>query len=170
MLVQGLAVLFLVVAPVPDPLGPSREGWIACVDPDQARKTCMAITRYRWIGQKILYESEMLIDDQPFTILHARTVLEYRGAAVCSWTQDIGGEIVGIAVEGENLPAEALDLRRREIAARMKDLAGVEYCVTYEPGPDGTFLTQVSIEGVRSPASDNTMIWVRPDDGWTVAP
>jgi len=155
---------------VPDPLAPSRSGWISCVEPDSAAKTCVSIYQYTWRDQKIFYDVDLLMDDEPVTILRMRAQMYYRDDAACSRTSQAEEGVVGMSIDGREATSEALQATRREVAEILKDLDGEEYCVQYEPAADGRFTTRVSVEGVRRPESDSVMMWVRREDGWRVAP
>jgi len=161
---------FAVQAAVADPLAPSRSGWVSCVKPDSDAKTCVSIYRYTWRDQKIFYEVDLGVDDQPLTILRMRSQMYYRDDAACSRTSQAEQSLVGMTIDGAEATEEALREMRREVAEMLKDLDGQEYCVRYEPAANGRFTTHVSVEDIRRPDSDSVMMWIRPDDGWRVAP
>jgi hypothetical protein len=153
---------------VPDPLAPGREGWLGCVDPDVERKVCLSLKHYRWVDDKIIIDGQMLIAAEPLTIMKYRDEAIYVGDAVCSWTQNIEAAIISISVNGETLTGDIFRTTRRDISAPLLHTAGQKYCVTFEPRQAGGFVMQPSLNDVRQPEGDRTMIWVRPDDGWNV--
>jgi hypothetical protein len=167
-MISLLSALLLTAPIIPDPLAPGREGWLGCTTPDAARKVCLGLKSYRWDGDTIIIEGQTVVEAEPLTVIHYRDEARYVGDAVCSWTRDIEAGILDIQINGVTLSGEAFLSKRREIAAPLLSTAGQKYCVKFEALPQGGVIMRPSMSGVRMPDSDMTMIWVRPDEGWTV--
>jgi len=155
---------------VADPLAPSRDGWLSCVQPNREAKTCESIYRYRWVGQKIFYDVDVLFRSEPKTVLRLRSQMYSRDDAVCSLTFDAESGVISMSINGHEADDETLAQARREVAEILKDTDGQEYCVRYTPAEDGQFVYWASVEGIPRTEPEGLMMWVRPGDGWRVAP
>ncbi len=155
---------------VADPLAPSRDGWLSCVQPNREARTCESIYRYRWVGRKIFYDVDVLFRSEPETVLRMRSQMYSRDDAVCSLTFDAESGVIGMSIDGHEADGEALAQARREVAELLKDTDGLEYCVRYTPATDGQFTYWATVAGVPRSEPEGVMMWVRSDDGWTVAP
>lgn len=161
-----LVWLTLAAAPVTDPLAPSREGYIGCIEPDVAHRTCLAIKHYRWKGARVTVEGDMLTNDARRTVVRTTSEVAYVGAAVCSWMPDPEAGVLSITVEGRSLKGEEFQQRRREFIAPLLSTADEKYCVTFEPTASEAFIMQPSLDGAPLPDRGLTLLWIRPDDGW----
>lgn len=172
MILMTLAALATAVPGDPNPLAPARDGQVQCYTPDVARKTCRAIGSYRFEPDgRIVNDAEVVLGSEPLVILRAAADVYVRDNAECSSDDFDESHIQSIEVDGAELEGEALASARSLIAQGMREAIGPgEYCSTYHPKPDGSFRALVTVDGVPKPEAEDTVLWVRREDGWRVAP
>lgn len=172
MILMTLAVLATAALADPNPLAPARDGQVQCYTPDVERKTCRAIGSYRFEPDgRIINDAENMLSAEPLIILRARSEVYIRDNAECSSDVFDESHIQEIEVDGAVLEGEELASVRSLIADGMRESIGPgEYCSTYHPKPDGSLRALVTVDGVPQPEAEDTVLWVRPEDGWRVAP
>ncbi len=155
-----------------DPLAPARDGQVQCYTPDIPRKTCRAIGSYRFEADgRIINEAENMLNEEPFVVMRARDEVYVRDRAVCATDAFQEGHIQSVEVDGATLEGANLTSVRSRLAASFREEIGTgEYCSTYHAEADGSFRAIVTVDGVRRADSDDTVLWVRREDGWRVAP
>ena len=166
-----LAALAIAAPAAQDPLAPARDGRVQCYSPDVERQVCRAIGAYRFEADgRIFNDAENMLDTEPLTILRASYEVYVKDNAECVTGGLLARYIQSIEVDGGALDAEALASRASAIEAYWLSTIGPgEYCSTYHPQPDGSLRAVVTVDG-RLRESDNTILWVRREDGWRVAP
>jgi len=172
MFLRTLAWLGTAAFTAPDPLAPAREGLVQCYGVHVERKTCDGIGAYS-VGQDgVLTNNSMnVMSVEPLVLMRATSKVYVRGEAECSMVTDPASMIVGLEVDGAALEGEQFEILRQEIAAGLKANLGTgEFCTTYHPGQNGLLRATVTVNGVEKPQVENTALWVRPEDGWRVAP
>ena len=154
----------------PDPLAPAREGKVQCHSPDAAYKTCLSIARYdpRADGS-YLNTADLLLDPQHAVSLRVRSVVRVKGPAICgvlARADILGGEV---EVAGAAIPDKTEPTLERVVAAfDAMDLIGKEICTSYS-ADGGQLRAEATVDGVARPEYAQPVIWVGPDDGWTLA-
>jgi hypothetical protein len=168
-----LTILGLLTATVPqaasDPLAPAREGKIQCHSPDLAHKTCLSIARYEPRADgSYLNTADLLLDPQYAVSLRVRSEVRVKGPAICGvLTRDdiLGGEV---EVAGAAMPDKTKPILERVAAAfESMGLIGKEICTSYS-ADGGQLRAEAKVDGVVRPEFAQPVIWVGPDDGWTL--
>ncbi len=172
MIAMTLAALAMAAATDPNPLAPARDGQVQCYTPDVERRVCRAIGAYRFEADgRITNDAENMLGADPRIILHASSEVDVKDNAVCASGVFEDRHIHSIEVNGVPLEGELFASVRSEVAARMREAIGPgEYCSTYHPKPDGVLRALVTVDGVPRPDAEDTVLWVRREDGWRVAP
>lgn len=171
-----ILLIFVALAAAPtsvlDPLAPAREGLVQCYGAHVERKTCDGIGVYSFGPDgEITNTSTNMMSLEPVILLRASSKVYVRGEAECSMVTDHVSMITALEVDGVPLEGERFKALRQQIADALKvNLGTGEYCTTYNPRPDGTLLASVTVNGVAMPQVDSIALWVRPSDGWRVAP
>jgi hypothetical protein len=153
-----------------DPLAQAREGMLQCYAPDAARRTCKSLAGYVFGPNGIQNQAEVLISPQGPMVMKNSTPVEVRDGAVCGpiRAQDIDGAEVLFA--GRPISGPNADQVKTQLKSGIANLLGAEVCTSFVTAPQG-YTTRVTVNGQPAPQmSDAPMIWVRPGDGWTVAP
>lgn len=165
-----IAALVAATASVADPLAPAQSGQLECYFPDLAAKTCQGIATYRQTGPATYSSrSVVLIDAAGPATVEMGTTVRVRANAECSIVRGSEALAGKVMVDGRQLPAgEAKPILAR-IATNVASLNGREFCVRYEPAEDGTLMGQVTIGGGRRPDLDQPILWVNPNDGYSIA-
>jgi hypothetical protein len=170
----ALAALLAAAAAEPpataDPLLPARSGQLQCHMPDVARKTCRALAGYRPAdGGGYSNSATILVAAEPVVTMTTVTPVRVVAGAVCGTirAEDIAQGT--LAVDGANLPADQAGPILGQIATAMAAMIGHEICTRYEPAGGGLLTARATIDGVSRPETQQ-VLWVRPEDGYRVAP
>jgi hypothetical protein len=153
-----------------DPLAQARSGMLQCYAPDTVRRTCKSLASYVFGPNGIENQAEVLVSPSGPLVMKNSTPVQVRDGAVCGpvRAEDIDNAQVlfaGRAISGPNA-----DRVKSELKSGVAGLMGAEICTSYLAAPDG-YMTRVTVNGKPAPEmSDSPMIWVRPGEGWTVAP
>ncbi len=166
------AAIILAAASIPpaanDPLAPARSGQIQCYTPDTARKLCASLSRYTWSAkQDILNIAEVLVSENPPIAMRTTSPVVMKSGAVCGpiRAQDLGA--ADIFVSGRLASPQATQEIRSKLPAMFANFLNKEVCTTYVVNQAG-FTAQVTIDGVAHPEMAQRVIWVKPNDGYTV--
>jgi len=165
--------LLLTLAAASDPLAPARRGQVQCYDPVPAQKLCRAIGAYEFGADgSIVNLARTRLQDSPVIIMFARSKVVIRDGKECSVEDLKASDIEKIEIDGQPLPAAALEAVRPQIIAGLPDVlkSGQPLCSTYPAQADGSMSVTVEIGGVAHPELTSTVLWVNPADGWTVVP
>lgn len=170
-LVFGAACAVLLVSAVnADPLAEAHAGKVQCYRPDTARKVCGGLSSYVFENDgSITNKADILLAAQPVVRLQIASPAVVKGDAVCGPMRKEDLDRATILIDGTPLPEDKAAEAKVQILAAFKDQMGQESCTTYVP--DGDKLSaKVTLNGVAKPEYTQTVIWVKPEDGYTVAP
>lgn len=163
------ATCFVGAAPV-DPLANARAGMVQCYEPNVARKTCNSIASYTFTkGHEIENGAEVLMSPHPLVVMKAVSPVEIRGSAVCGPLRKKDIDQATIVIGGWPASAEQAGPIKAQIEASDSSRWGKEVCTVYEP-KGKVLIARVTLDGKPEPDLAQEVIWVRPDDGYTVAP
>ena len=152
----------------PGPLVNAEMGMLQCYRPDDAQKTCQSIASYRKTGPGT-YDNGAEIAASDGVTLETHTPVVIKGDAVCGTIrrQDI---LAGtIRVGGEPLDAKSAKPLLARIAQAIASVTTAEICTRYEPTDTG-FTAKIFFAGAYQPGRDETVKWIRVDEGYTVTP
>lgn len=168
MAVAALAVAF--AAAHADPLAEGLAGKIQCYRPNLEKKTCGALSSYslRRDGA-ILNTAEVLLSPNPVLVMKTVSTVTMKGEAVCGPVRKEDIDVATLTVNGAALPDDQAAALRAKIAGAFKDMFGKEVCTTYVPVGD-KLTAQVTLDGKLKPEYSQTVVWVKPEDGYTVGP
>ena len=152
-----------------DVLAPARAGQLQCYTPDQVRKTCRALASYR-LRPDGSYENQatVLVAQQPFIVMSTSSPVTVRNGAVCGPLAREHLQAAQFAINGQRASAEDAAYLREQLA-QMPGFLGDEICTTYTPSGEG-FRADITVNGAAHGGEGSTVIWVRPEDGYSVAP
>lgn len=169
--VLALAIAFVVLpgTAMAGPLDEARKGNLQCYTPDTARKTCSSLAGYTFENGKILNQAEVLVSSAPPIVMKTVSPIEIRGDAVCGPLRRGDIESAEILVQGQVVNgADAASIKAQlesGLAARLEK----EICTSYRK-QGSVLVTGVTIAGVGQPEIKETVIWVKPSEGYRVAP
>jgi hypothetical protein len=151
-----------------NPLVPAEKGQLQCYRPDVQKKTCQSIASYKRTGPG-LYNNGALVALGNGATLETHTPVVVQGDAVCGSLRSpdvIAGTLrMGDRVVDPNTARPTLE----RIAQILAPILGKEICTRYEPkGTD--FEAKGSIAGIYRADLDQTVKWISPSDGYSVAP
>ncbi len=162
-------ILTLMLAPPAqaDPLILARQGMAQCYTPNMAARTCRALATYEFHPDgRITNYAEVLLNPEPAVVMQAATAVHIRDSAVCGTLSD--SDILELRLNGEIMTGP-LEQQVRQVVLAQRTGEG-EICTTYAPGADATMTYTVTIGGKQQPDDGDTVLWVDPAEGWTVAP
>jgi hypothetical protein len=172
-MLTNIAVL-LAYALLFDPLAPAWDGLVQCYAPDQRQKTCRALAGYtRMPDGTIVNDAEVVLSfGEPVIIGRFRDPVFVRGDAVCGYAKDDLETIVSVEIDGQLFDDSNDETGiRRAVAEVVRDqIGGEELCTVYEPLGNGDFRPRYYRDGKIFEVEDERVIWVRPEEGWRVAP
>lgn len=153
-----------------DPLAEARSGMVQCYAPDTARRTCKSIAGYAFGPQGVTNQAEVLISPSGPMVMKTNAPVAVRQGAVCGPVRAEDIDASELLFAGRPITGEQAQHVKAQLKGGMGELLGQEVCTAYVAGPQG-LTTQVSVNGTAAPEMSNTpVIWVRPGEGWTVAP
>lgn len=153
-----------------DPLAPARQGQVQCYEPDVARKTCQSIGSFEFQENGVIQNTAVvLVMPNPVVIMRIVSPVTVRDGGICGplKLEDING--AQFMINGQ--PATETDTQRfrTQFAQQMSPLIDVETCISLTPA-DGGFRADTAMNGRVRPELAQQLIWIRPEDGYTIAP
>ncbi|MEO8177174.1 MAG: hypothetical protein ABI626_11010 [Sphingomicrobium sp.] len=167
----SLFVLAVVTSVDLDPLARGRLGEAQCYMPDVLFKTCVSLEYYSPTGPGTYSNRAIsLVEINQPTVIDYTVPVEIRGKAVCFTLRSahlLAGKISndGRPLSREKSAAILARINKRTAAVRDK-----EGCAMFESADGGMFVARGTVGGVRRPDLDSPFKWVKPSDGYKVAP
>jgi hypothetical protein len=154
-----------------DPLAQARTGQMQCFDPVVERHTCKSLGGYAFAQDgAILNHAQVLVAPEGPVVMAAATPVTERDGAVCGPVRAEDIDRARILFAGRALDGAQAARWKAKLKSELGEMAGAEICTRYLTDANGYF-TQVTINGQAAPPQASVrMIWVRPEDGWTVGP
>jgi len=149
-----------------DPLKPARSGRIQCHNPDLARRSCEAMSRFVFLQDGgVVAMAAVKISDHPLTIVQTVTPVTVREGQVCGDLQDT--RISQLMIEGRPARPE----ESKEVGDALREVwredFGKPSCSRYTA--EGELLTvETTVDGVPRPDSRRRMMWVDHDSGFGI--
>ncbi len=158
------------VSPAIDPLLPAQSGEIQCYAPDEARKTCRSLAFYEKRDASS-YDNRAIVLISPAepVVLETVTPVVIQAGAVCGAIRLEDIQKGKLTISGRDLPADQATSALSHIADAMQPIMGKRICTTYV-SEKGALVAHVTINSVDQPDMKQTVKWVKPSDGYTVAP
>ena len=156
---------------VPDPVAPAKSGMLQCYSPDDTAKTCRSLAGY--VAQadgSFVNDATVLIVPEPPLTLQTSSVVRVKGNAVCGPITERQLKAGKLLLHGQELPPGRANSIRTQIGGAMASFIGKEICTTYMPGAGGLLIANATVDGVARPDLQQNVRWVRPEDGYRVAP
>lgn len=152
------------------PLAPAAEGKVQCFGYDRAHKTCQSMAAYSaGPGDTVLNTASLLIAREPPIVMTTVSPVTIEGQRVCGPVRPEDLAAATFTVSGAPAPPEAAQALAQGLNRAMKDMLGKRVCVIFEPDGAG-FIAHATLDSLPQPDSDQHLIWVAPNDGYTVAP
>jgi hypothetical protein len=163
--------LLLAAASVAEQLAPAQQGMLQCQMPNLDSKSCFSLSTVRQTGPSTYsFKTEILVDAAGPVIASIRSIVSVRGAEVCQIMK--ANETAGATFTFDGRPlsgAEAAEYREG-LRTDFAGLAGHMVCTQIVADDQGLLTVIGTLDGKRIPAGDYELKWVRPEDGWKVAP
>jgi hypothetical protein len=173
-LVAAAVALSAFVAPGPaaaqtqDVLAPARAGQLLCFAPNALRRTCSALASYtlREDGAYVS-QAQILIAREPVIIMIIASLVAVRDNAVCGPMTSRHVERALFAIDGQRASDDNAVYLREQVTA-MPGFLGNDVCTRHVTAANG-LRAEYTNNGASS-GEGVQMLWVRPDEGYRVAP
>jgi hypothetical protein len=149
-----------------DPVARVGDGFIECYGPDTVARACAIIANYRVLEDgQILGDGVVHIQNNPTVLFYATSRLYRRHSMLCERVERAPIDAARVTVDGR--PAEA------DVERQIKELfwssvaAFTELCTRYVADGAGASV-RFYADGVERPELADSVIWVRPEDGYTL--
>jgi hypothetical protein len=147
-------------------VGRARDGAIECIGPNTVARTCAVISNYRILGGGIIQnDAAVHIQNDPTIIVYVTSMLQLRDGMLCERVRKATIDAARITVDGQPAPVD--------VSQSIKDLLWEELthveeiCSRYTAEGTGAVLA-IYFDGVEKPDLADRVIWVRPEDGYTL--
>lgn len=155
-----------------NPLIPAQAGELQCYSPNTEKKTCRSLATYKEDESGgYANTAVVLLSNSRAITLETITEVKLIDGAVCG--KILAEDILRgtIKADGNSMPAERVASVLDQVAKAMaeRSLTGHEICTRYETTSE-RLTAKASIDGVYHPELDQPVVWVKPTDGYTVAP
>lgn len=152
------------------PLAPADAGQVQCHSPDMAKKTCRSLAYYSLDDRgNYINTAVVLLSPNSTVTMVTSTPVTVVGGSVCGEVRAedlLGGRVME---HGRPLTDEQSAPILERVASSMSGLFGHQICTSYKPAGDH-LIAKASIDGIYRPEFDQTVIWVTPSAGFSVAP
>lgn len=169
-LVAGALICALPAVAQSDALAPARQGQVQCFVPNVAAKTCQSIGSYAFNANGVIDNvSETLIMPQPAVVMRASSPVTVRNNAICGplTAADVGRAT--FTIDGRPASEQETANIRAGLTEQLAPMFNVEMCVSVT-AVDGGYRADSTVGGVARPDLAQPVLWVRPEDGYRVAP
>lgn len=168
------AALVLAAASTPtrpaDPLAQALAGRLACAEPNATKKTCGALVAYTWRRDgTVEWRAEALLGEDPALSIRARSVGRIRSRAVCEIIVSEHIEGVEFLVDGRPAPPQVSERGRELLFYALANFIGREVCTSFVANGSSVRMV-LTADGQAVPKFSSPMIWVDPDQGYSVRP
>jgi hypothetical protein len=154
-----------------DPLARARAGELQCDGPDVAHRTCKAISSYVITPDGgVTNQSEALISASGPTVMRTTSHVSVQDGAICG---PVSGEDIDqaqLSFGGRPISGPQAEQVKAQLKSGLGPILGAVVCTRFTPADNG-YMTQVTVNGQAAPPDAGVqVIWIKPGDGWTVAP
>jgi hypothetical protein len=151
-----------------DPFARAREGWVECHDANTVARTCSAFGAYRFLNAGDVQNDVMMhLSSVPLIIVYSTSTVYARDGMVCERISRDSIYSARITVDGQPAPPQ-ID---QQIKGSVWGLfAGVNELCSRLAGEGDAVTVAVFFDGVERPDLAARFTWIRPDQGYTLAP
>lgn len=159
------------VAADADPLAKARAGELQCDGPDVAHRTCKALSSYVFAADGgVTNQSESVISASGPMIMRTSSHVSVQDGAVCGPVSAEDIDQSQLVFAGRPITGQQADQVKAQLKSGLGPMLGAVVCTRFTPAENG-YTTQVTVNGQAAPSDAAVqVIWVKPSDGWTVAP
>jgi hypothetical protein len=151
-----------------DPFARAREGWIECHDANTIARTCSGFGAYRFDDTGEVHNDAVLhLNAEPLIIIYSTSMVYARDGMICEHIDRSVIYAARITMDGQPAPS-AIDQQIKNSVWSL--FANVnELCSRVATDGDVASVT-VYFDGVERPELAAQFRWIRPEDGYTLAP
>jgi hypothetical protein len=153
-----------------DPLASAARGLVECYTPDDQRKTCRVIASYTALGGG-RYDSSslMLVSPQGPITLEINAPLVVKSGQACGTIQRRQLEAASVRVAGRLVDRATTDRIWAAVEQSLEPMINREVCTAYTSSASGMTATNI-VDGRWLVDDEQQVKWIRPRDGYRVAP
>jgi hypothetical protein len=166
----GMLMLLATAGISDDPLAQADDGMIQCYGPNETAKSCQSIASYRRNADGTYANTAIvLLAPSPIVTLETVTTVTIEDGAVCGFIRKTDIANGKLSISNKAVPAAQAAPLLEKVSLAMASLVDRKICTRYVPA--GTGLTaKATVAGETDPIPDQAVKWVKPSDGYTVAP
>ncbi|MGH6991996.1 MAG: hypothetical protein ACRED8_09455 [Caulobacteraceae bacterium] len=139
-----------------------------CFSPDPWKKTCAEMAAFRRAaGGGVAETDERLLLANPAIVMRASLGEKLEHGAFCGFVSEDEASAGAFTIDGRPIAAANLAAYQDEVAPSLGLLVGHKTCVAFDPRADG-FRASTRVDGVKIDHLSQRVIWVRPEDGYSV--
>jgi hypothetical protein len=158
-------------AVLPAPITEAASGQLQCYAPNLERKVCQSLAAYRLnAAGGIDNIASVLISPSPVVVIRTVSPVTIREGKVCGPLRAEDFDAATFTVEGRPAADAVTADLRAQVKASFAPMFGHEVCTAYAPRAGGGLTAQAWVDGQRQETLDQPVIWVKPADGYRVAP
>ena len=132
-------------APLPEPIALASDGQLQCWSPDTARKTCLALATFKLRDDGAIEASAVVqVSSRPPATMEIAIPVEVADGQVCGAVRD-------------------------QVRETIRNFIGRRLCVAFLL-QGASLLAKPTLDGAPQRGMDQTVIWVAPSQGYSVAP
>jgi hypothetical protein len=154
-----------------DAFSAARSGALACIIPDASQKRCNTLSRFVFANDgSVESHNDVTMGGPPQVVMSSSILLTLKGDELCgSSAMPADVQKATFRIDGRPASEEEAASLRAELIGNLSSRSAQTYCLSFHPVGDGYEL-RTSIDGISRPEFTETVIWVRPDDGYRVGP
>jgi hypothetical protein len=153
-----------------DGLAPAREGQLHCYVPNVERKTCQSLAGYSFDGDSVSSSGSVMIMPQPLIVMSMTSSATMRDGALCGPLTQGDLDSANFTIEGVAATPEEAANMRAALGQQLAPLMNRDLCTRFAPAPGGGQVAESTLDGTPRPEMNQPVIWVRPEDGYSVGP
>ena len=152
------------------PLAPANAGLLQCYAPNVEKRTCQSLAGYaRSPSGDIENTAIVLVSTTPTVTMRTVSPVSTRADQVCGAIREQDITAAALTVDGEPATPDQSARLRKVMLAAMGRFLGREICTAYVP-EGGAFIATATVDGTPEPRFNQKVIWVPPNDGYTIGP
>ena len=164
------AAALAVSDPFPAPLTPAGSGKLQCYAPNTAAKTCKSLAGYKSRADGAIDNSAIvLISASPAITMETVSPVVIKAGRVCGKVEERDIDTAKFTVGPTQLDQQQAEPLRQQLRQAFQKIFGHELCTAYVP-EGGVLVAKATMDGAPMGVPDEQVIWVAPDEGYSVSP
>jgi hypothetical protein len=154
--------------PIEDYLAGARSGALQCFGPDTTKKTCGSIDGFTFDADgNVIIRGQVIISATPPVVITEKITNRIVNGQLCATAKGDESDTATFTISGQPASEERTVKLRAFLKKALASAVGRVGCASYTS--EGGEVTRHSfLDGAPLKASDGRVIWVRPEDDYTI--